>query len=563
MLTEIEVKNFAVIAATRLELGPGMTVLTGSTGAGKSIIVGALGLVLGNRADSTIVRDGADKCEISAHFEIDEALAEWLEEQDLGSEGECLVRRVISREGRSRAWINGHAVTLQTLRELGAGLVDIHGQHANQSLGSRATQRGLLDSFAQHHELLAGAEQTFHAWRGAAAQLLKLSDAQRDRSARLDLLQFQLEELRGLAPETGEAAQLHQEQQLLAHAGRVVEDVAKTVELLGGDDDHSAQATLSQASRLVTGLAELDTRLANVAALLGEADIQVSEALAELSDYGSALDLDPQRRDLVEQRLQLYQALSRKHLVDTDELPGRLLELEAEFEQLNHADAHLERLQAEVDQARKNYDDAANILHDSRKAAAVKLGRAVSAEMQELGMPGGQFVALVERQPDKPAAHGADLVEFLVSANPGQQPRPLGKVASGGELSRIGLAVELLAASHQSVQTMIFDEVDAGIGGAIAEIVGQKLRQLGAALQVLCVTHLPQVASQAHHHVLVSKLSDGEATRTQLVPLGEERRVDEIARMLGGTQITDATRRHAREMLSNLAPAIRADAIDI
>lgn len=550
MLATLAVRNYAVVAETALELGPGMTALSGETGAGKSIVVGALGLVLGDRADAGIVRDGADRAEISAHFDVDDEILAWLEQQSLGADGECLVRRVVSREGRSRAWINGHAVTLKTLAQLGAKLVDIHGQHAHQSLTRRATQRAILDGFAGNQNALEALAAAHERWQAAARELERLEQAAAERDTRLDLARFQLQELDALAPEPGEAARLVDEQRRLAHAGRLVEDAAAALATLTGDDDVSAQALVARAAALVRGLAEIDPALANTGALLADAEIQLSEAAAELADYGDDMELDPARRDWVEERLATMQALARKHRVDAGDLAARRDALAQEVEGLEHNDERRAALRATVENARAEYDQQARSLHRRRTTAARKLDRAISAEIEALGMSGGRFVTRVSADPNQPRAHGIDTVVFEVSANAGQEPRPLARVASGGELARISLAIEMLAARHAPTPTMVFDEVDAGVGGRVAEIVGQKLRALGERTQVLCVTHLPQVASQAHAHVLVAKHSDGRTTNTELRALDDAARTEEIARMLGGVEITRATRRHAEEMLA-------------
>lgn len=561
MLTSLAVKNFAVVAATDLDLERGMTVLSGETGAGKSIVVGALGLVLGARADAGIIRDGTESAEISAHFEAPDAVLGWLETQGLDAGGECLVRRVISREGRSRAWVNGSAVTLKTLSELGAMLVDIHGQHAHQSLTSRTVQREIVDSFADNVRVLNQIETAYEEWLGAARELEQLEEALAERDSRLDLARFQLQELDALAPEPGESAGLVLEHKRMAHAGRLAEDAAQALALLEDDDEQAAQARVARAAHLVAPMAQIDAQLANTARMLAEAEIQLSEAAAELGEYLSTIDLEPARRDFVEQRLATMQALARKHRVDPDDLASKRDELARELALLEDAGERREALQLRVTQTKSAYDKLAAALHRRRQKAAKKLDAAITAELHELGMDGGVFATQIRSDPAQARRHGTDTIEFRVSANAGQAPRALARVASGGELSRISLAIEVLAARHQPVPTMIFDEIDTGVGGGIAEIIGQKLRLLGATTQVLCVTHLPQVASQAHHHVLVAKTSDAQRTETSLERLGELERAEEIARMLGGVEITAATRRHAREMLARaetVAPATAA-----
>lgn len=557
MLTTLEVKNYAVVAATTLELEGGMTVLSGETGAGKSIIVGALGLALGDRADAGVVRDGTRQTEISASFNADAGVDEWLQQHGLDADGECLVRRVISREGRSRAWINGHAVTLQTLRELGGMLVDIHGQHAHQSLTQRSTQRSIVDSFAGNADVLTNLAQAYKDWRSATDGLDALELAESERDSRRDLLRFQLQELEALAPQAGEHEELIAQQKRLAHAGGLAEGVAAALGLLSDDDNPSVQPALAQATQRIAALVDIDQRLGNAAGLLDGALIQVGEAISELGDYADGLELDPQRRDQVEERLATMQALGRKHRVSADELADKLDALRRELQQLEHADEHRDQLLQRQAQARQRYDELAKSVSGRRRRAGKKLDRAISTLLQDLGMTGGQFVTRLETDPAQLQPYGTDTIDFLVSANTGQEPRSLARVASGGELSRISLAIEVLAARHRSVPTLVFDEVDTGVGGSIAEIIGQKLRLLGETAQVICVTHLPQVASQAHHHVRVTKHSDDEQTETRLALLGDKARAEEIARMLGGVEITSATRKHAREMLARGGARLR------
>ncbi|MBT8137996.1 MAG: DNA repair protein RecN [Gammaproteobacteria bacterium] len=551
MLSEIQVNNYAVIDSLELELDRGLTVLTGETGAGKSLLVGALGLVLGDRADAAVIRDGADKAEVSAAFAVDETVAQWLGEQELDADGECLVRRVVSRQGRSRAWINGHAVTLQTLRELATRLVDIHGQHMHQSLTRRPVQRGILDEAANNRRLLANVARAYADWRQAADDLEQLEQAQNDRESRLDLLRFHIDELDALGLADNEVEQLTEEQKRLAHAGRLVEGSSAALERLADDDDGaSVQQLLGEASRALAPLAEIDPALSGIVTLIGEAEIHASEAASGLADYCAALNLDPARRDWVEQRLTTVQSLSRKHRVTAAALSERAQELREEYARLEDAESHLEGLRERLNEAAADYDRLAAELAASRRKAAKPLDKAITAAIQDLGMPGGRFETVIQTDTATRGAYGSDVVEFHVSANPGQDPRPLARVASGGELSRISLAIEVMAADSETKPTMVFDEVDSGVGGGTAEIVGQQLRQVGQTAQVLCVTHLPQVASQAHNHVRVTKLSDGKTTHTTLTPLGEKERVEELARMLGGVEITDTTLDHAREMIA-------------
>jgi DNA repair protein RecN (Recombination protein N) len=551
MLTSVTVRDFAIIDRVSLELNAGLTVLTGETGAGKSILVDALGLVLGDRADASAVRHGAERAEITATLDLADLpeVATWLEEQALDADGECVLRRVVSREGRSRAWVNGAPVTLQTLRELGEQVVDIHGQHEHQSLTRPGVQRRILDERLDGPDLLEAVGSVYEEWKAAATQKQRLETAGRERDQRLDLLRYQLRELEALAPEAGEADTLAQEHARLANVGRLAEGAGGALELAYEGEGGAARDAIARAGELLAELADIDPVLEGPRRLLAEAEIQVSEAAADLRRYVTDLELDPERLDAVASRLESIKELSRKHQVPADELPGRMAALAAEVEDLEQAEVRLEQAGARLGRAEKAYRSAAAALGRERARAAAELSSQVSALMQQLGMPGGRFEAGVVHQDDDTfAPHGIDRVEFRVTANPGQPPGPLGKIASGGELARISLAIQVAAKTANPVPVMIFDEVDSGVGGSVAEIVGRRLRELGQRAQVLSVTHLPQVASQAHHHLRVAKLTDGESTRTRLNLLTEREKVEELARMLGGVEITRTTRAHAQEM---------------
>jgi DNA repair protein RecN (Recombination protein N) len=556
MLSSVSVRNFAIIDEVSLDLGPGRTVLTGETGAGKSILVDALGLVLGDRADATAVRHGADRAEITATFDLAglPAAAAWLADNELDADGECVLRRVIGAEGRSRAWINGAPATLQTLRELGEMLVDIHGQHEHQSLGRAAVQRELLDARLPQAALATVVRDAWQAWRGTTAERDRLREAARDREQRLDLLRYQFRELEAFAPEPGEAAGLETEYSQLANAGRLAEGAGGALELVYEGESGSAHGAVSRAAEMLETLLRLDPRLEAPQRLLAEAEIQLSEAAAELRHYLGDLEMDPARLDAVQERLEGLKTLAHKHQVESDALPARRAALEREIEELEQAEVRLGRADAAVAAAEQAYRQAAGALGKARSGAAEKFSQQVTALMQQLGMPGGRFLVAVEHDPDGACQpHGLDDIEFRVTANPGQPPAPVARVASGGELSRISLAIQVAAKTARPIPVMVFDEVDSGVGGGVAEIVGRRLAELGARAQVLCVTHLPQVASQAQHHLRVAKLTDGETTRTSLKALTEAEKVEELARMLGGVEITGTTRAHAREMRKRAA----------
>lgn len=555
MLTWLRISNFAIIDELELELGPGLTVLTGETGAGKSILVDALGLALGDRADAGVVRHGTRRAEISVGFNVEPlpGVREWLTGQMLDEGDECHVRRVIAAEGRSRAYVNGQQVPLATLRELGERLVDIHGQHEHQSLMRGATQRHLLDHHGGLLELAGRTAEAFRAWQAAREALAEATDAQANRADREALLRHQIAELDAHAPTPEALAELEAEHGRLRHSGRLAEGTAEALALLYEGED-TAQARIALALRRLDTLTELDPSLAEPHARLEEAEIQLREAADALRRYGDGLDMDPQRAADVEEQLATIRTLARKHRTEASELHELLERLQYELEALGDAGSRLEGLEAEVAETRAAFEKLATDLHRKRVHAAKRFGKAVTDAMQTLGMAGGRFeVSIDTLAPDDARAHGLDQVAFMVSANPGQPLQPLARVASGGELSRISLAIQVIAAGASEIPCMVFDEVDSGVGGGVAEIVGRRLRALAGSRQVLCVTHLPQVACQGHAHLRVSKQTDGKRTRTVMATLDENAKVEELARMLGGVEITDRTRAHAAEMRSQAA----------
>ncbi len=553
MLTDLRIRDFAIVDRIAVAFESGMTVLTGETGAGKSILVDALGLVLGERGSAQMVRSGAKRAEFSAEFDITAMpqVAEWLDEQSLDADGDCLLRRVINADGRSRAFINGNAVPVQQLKVLGEFLVDIHGQHFHQSLGRRNVQRNLLDFFGG---LQKDREQTavaYEQWHELAQRFRKLTGDEADRAARIDLLTFQYDELSALAISADEIAELRVERQKLANSGRLADGVAQALQALSDDDERNASHLVADAARAVGTLTEFDAALSPVSELLESAGIQIGEAADELRRYAADIDMDPGRQNEVEERLDAVRSLARKHRVEPAELPELTQRLAAELEELTNAGERSRELEQQLDAARESFLALASNLSARRKAAAKKLAAAVSDAMHGLGMPGGTFeIELRRRDEDEARSHGLDDITFMISANPGQPLMPLSRVASGGELSRMSLAIQVIASDGSSIPTMVFDEVDSGVGGGVAEMVGRRLAELGETRQVLCVTHLPQVASLAAQHFRIAKVTDGKATRTQVDPLDDSERIDELARMLGGVKITRKTREHAAEMLS-------------
>jgi DNA repair protein RecN (Recombination protein N) len=551
VLTHIHIRDFAIVEALDLELGPGMTVLTGETGAGKSILVDALALALGDRADSASIRHGAQRAEVAVSFEVNgiAAARAWLEEQALDAGPECLMRRVIEA-GRSRGFINGRPVPLQSMKELGERLVDIHGQHEHQSLMRRDAQRALLDDYAGHATLLGELQASYRRWKTLRAERDELQQAAEGRQARLELLRYQVQELQALGLEAGEIEALHEEHGRLANAERLLGGAQAVLARLTEAEEVNADHLITRGLGELEALRDIDARLAEACELLDAALIQVREASDSLRHYAERVELDPQRLAWVERRIDTLHELARKHRIAPEELPELLPRLEEELAALEFADTRGSGVDEELAAALQAYRDWARQLSEGRSDAARRLAAGVTAAMQTLGMPGGCFeVALHPSDTDLPSPTGAERVELLVSANPGHPLRPLAKVASGGELSRISLAIQVIAAHTQQVPTLIFDEVDVGIGGGVAETVGKQLRSLGERGQVLCVTHLPQVAAQAHHHLQVRKHTRPGATETGIRGLSDAERVEEIARMLGGIEITEQTVAHAREMV--------------
>lgn len=559
MLVHLSLKHFAVVSQAELTFGPGLTVISGETGAGKSLLVDAMGLLSGLRADSGVVRHGAQRAELVGEFALDDvpSAAEWLQGNELDEPSDsaatgCLIRRVIRADGGSRAWINGRPVTLGQLSELTTLLVEIHGQHEHQALLSRPSQLALLDAYAG-----TGVERReVAAATGRWVDLLRERDelsAQGDLSERIDWLEHQHNELdrETLDPESIEQLLLDHRRQ--AHASDLIEASDTAFEQLGGEDGSSVTHNLQQVRSELQRVAGHEPRLTEVDAMLDAAAIQLDEAIALLERIRGDLDVDPSTFEAVEQRLGRLHELARKHRVSPEELFARREALSLELEQLQGAGARLETLDAEIDTARAHWRKAADLLGAKRRSAALTLADATTKLIAELGMGGGVFEIAIEAVAgDKPDPQGGERVEFLVAANPGQPPRALRKVASGGELSRISLAIEVAALGLDAVPTMVFDEVDSGIGGAVADIVGQKLRALAASRQVLCVTHLPQVAAQGHAHYRVSKAAADGVTQSQVTLLDTTQRQEELARMLGGVELTQEARAAARRLLSDV-----------
>jgi DNA repair protein RecN (Recombination protein N) len=556
MLTHLDLKDLVLVDRAELELKAGMTALTGETGAGKSIIVDALLLVAGGRAAGDIVRQGAERAEVTASFaDLPGAALQWLEAQAIEFEGDLVLRRVINADGRTRAYVNGQVVPLQSLRELAESLIEIHGQQEFLRLMNRSAQRELLDERLAEQAPRLAVAQAFERLRACRREFETLQAAAQNRDARLELLRFQVQELKSEVTTVEAIEELFADQKRIAGKGRLGSAARLALTAAYESDGDSAHDLLARAQTALRGVAEGDAELAAAAKLLAEAAIITQEAARGLEAFLETLDIDPARQDEIERHAAALESLARRHRVPVLELPAQFAQLEAELDALERATSSLVALSGQLEALTKDYTQAAAKLHAARATAAAKLGSEVSKLMQSLGMNGGKFSVAVNASSAEPSATGSDEVEFLVSANPGQAPKSLARVASGGELSRISLAIQVAAAGSAAALCMVFDEVDAGIGGGVAEIVGRQLRALGGHNQVLCVTHLAQVASQAHRQFRVTKLSDGKITRTALKDLSEPERVDEIARMLGGVDITEQARAHARDMLSRGAPA--------
>ncbi len=562
MLNHITIKNLAVVDSLDLELSSGLTVLTGETGAGKSILIDALGLVLGDRAEASAIRHGAERADIIAEFELqDPVIEKWLLDNDLDSDGECLIRRTINAKGRSRGFINGQPIPLQILRELGEQLVNIHGQNTHQALLKTDEQRLLLDNFSGTTALRKELNQCYQQWKKKSAEYQQLKQDTTERDAKLELLRFQVQELDKFELQENELTKLEDEHKKLSNANRLIETSQKIYFQLAQDEQNSINHLLNHCLVELQDLSELDNNLSPISELLSNALIQVDEASSELRHYLDSLELDPEHLKWLDERISSIYDLARKHRVETHELFAHIDTLKKELEHLKNADVHLGSLHEAVTATQKQYFKLAKKLSSSRKKAASLLAEQVMKHIQELGMAQCLFeIRTLPLDSKQPQLHGMETIEFYVTTNPGQPLRPLSKVVSGGELSRISLAIQVVTAEFSHIPTLIFDEVDVGIGGGIAEMVGQKLRLLGtksslAESQILCVTHQAQVASQAHQHLNVYKQSDAKKTSTKINQLNEEQRVEELSRMMGGVIITEQTRSHAREMRKQVTEA--------
>ncbi|BBN60122.1 DNA repair protein RecN [Hydrogenovibrio marinus] len=549
MLQTLTIQNLALIEKLSLDFHSGFTTLTGETGAGKSILLDALGLALGERADSGLVRHGTPRADITADFEVQglPQVQAWLADNEFDDEGNCLLRRTLTSEGRSKAYINGLPASISQLKGLSDLLIDIHGQHEHQSLLHSNKQLELLDAYANHPKLLEGTQQTYQQWQSLKKRYKTLHEQQSDRQSQLDLLNFQLKEFDKVMPVADEYDALAEEQNGLAHASEIKQAVYNAYELIEGEEGVTEK--LSSAIHALESVAEYSPTLEKITEQLNSLLIDAQEAANDIQAQDHHIDLDPARLQAVDERLSELFGLAKRYTLEPQELVDKHQQIREALAELEDSDASLESLKAEIEQAEAAYQKAADALTKSRGTSGKQLGDTVTDAMKTLGMENGQFK--IEITPsDKPSATGSDTVNFLVTANKGQPLQPLAKVASGGELSRISLAIQVASAEVASLPTLIFDEVDVGIGGGIAEVVGQKMQQLGKHRQILSITHLAQVAAYGNQHLNIAKSTDGEQTTTQVTELGEAERIEELARMLGGMTITENTRNHAKEMLA-------------
>ena len=557
MLVHLSVKNFAVVKQIDVSFEKGLTAVTGETGAGKSIAIDALSLCLGERADANAVRNEASKAEIIAHFSLVEIplAASWLAEHELtqdDDEAACFIRRVVSKEGRSKAFINGTPVSLQQLKDLGQYLLAIHGQNTHLQLLKEDYQRRTLDTVAKHPKLLSDVKTTFGNWKTLTSELQRLKGEAQQRADRHQLLSYQVAELDEFAIAQGEFEELEAEHKRLSHGQTLLEQAQTSFYNLYDNDEFNAASVVKQSTDRLSELQEHDENLAPIVSMLSEAAIQIEEAAHELRSYCEQLEIDPLRLQHVEQRYSQAMDLARKHGVQPESLHLHHQELADEFASLNADESKLETLEDDVASALNDYREASEKLSKSRIKAANVLSQQIETEVRKMNLPHAQVkVTVAFNEQLQPQSLGQDTISILVSTNPGQTPDKLDKVVSGGELSRIGLAVQVITKSESATPTMIFDEVDTGISGPTASVVGQLLRELGQDNQVICVTHLPQVAARAHNQLFVTKQTDGKRTETQMLALTEQARVNELARLLAGDEITHSAIANAKELLKS------------
>ena len=554
MLTQLTINNFAIVRQLEIELAKGMSVITGETGAGKSIAIDALGLCLGQRIETSMVREGQERAEICATFFIEPTnpAYQWLQEQELqdpDNPSDCILRRVINADGRSKAFINSTPVSASQLKEIGQYLIHINGQHASQLLLKNDYQLQLVDTFAHHHDLLAQMREDYRAWKNLQTQVKTFQQKVAENEAKKQLLQYQVEELDEFALRPNEYLELEEDQRRLSNSEQLTQLSQSALQLLSENETVSIDSMLYRATQYIDELSELDPRYASVQTMLNDALIQVQEATSEVQHLASHIEQDPMLLQEIEQRLGQALQLARKHNVKPEELVDWHQKLKAELTALLDFSESEERLILEEKAAFEKMQRTAKQLHESRCQAAEKLAQQVTDSIKGLAMENAEFFIEVNSDLTKVAANGADNIVFALRSNLGQQAQPLAKVASGGELSRISLAIQVLTSDQSAIPTLIFDEVDVGISGKTASVVGKLLRQLGDKCQVLCVTHLPQVACHGHHQFNVEKFTVDDKTETKMTALSQEERVPALARLLGGSEITELALANAQEML--------------
>ena len=554
MLTQLTINNFAIVRQLEIELAKGMSVITGETGAGKSIAIDALGLCLGQRIETSMVREGQERAEICATFFIEPTnpAYQWLQEQELqdpDNPSDCILRRVINADGRSKAFINSTPVSASQLKEIGQYLIHINGQHASQLLLKNDYQLQLVDTFAHHNDLLAQMREDYRAWKNLQTQVKNFQQKVSENEAKKQLLQYQVEELDEFALRPNEYLELEEDQRRLSNSEQLTQLSQSALQLLSENETVSIDSMLYRATQYIDELSELDPRYVSVQTMLNDALIQVQEATSEVQHLASHIEQDPMLLQEIEQRLGQALQLARKHNVKPEELVEWHQKLKAELTALLDFSESEERLILEEKAAFEKMQHTAKQLHESRSQAAEKLAQQVTHSIKGLAMENAEFFIEVNSDLTKVAVNGADNIVFTLRSNLGQQTQPLAKVASGGELSRIALAIQVLTSDQSAIPTLIFDEVDVGISGKTASVVGKLLRQLGNKCQVLCVTHLPQVACHGHHQFNVEKFTVDDKTETKMTALSQEERVPALARLLGGSEITDLALANAQEML--------------
>lgn len=558
-LTELTIRNFAIIKQLELEVDDGLTIVTGETGAGKSIVLDALNLLLGSRAESDMIRHGEEQCEITALFSIGglRNVQNWLRERDLNGaaddQNHCLIRRVVRNNKPTKCYINDQPTTLASLKELGYLLVDLHGQHEHQSLMRLPEQRKIIDQFAGHDVQLKTMAKLASTANRLERELSAVSQNQTDTADRMELLSFQLNELNEADISEGEFEELDQEHSRLSNSQSLIDGIQSTIDALFHNETNNVSSDLGRSVNQISELVTFDSNLASANELLNSALAQVEEAQSGLESALHKVDQDPERLNEVEQRRDTLINLARKHRCAENALAQRHQALQEEYDRLASVQARPEKLQKELALFKKQYQEVANVVSEKRQEVAAQLSKMITEQMQDLGMKGGELSIQVEQQITDEivtSEHGVDRIEFMVSTNYGMPLKSLLKTASGGEMSRISLAIQVITSEKSDTPTLVFDEVDVGVGGKVAQIVGARLRNLGKNAQVICITHLPQVASQGNQHIFIDKVSTDTETYSTLIKLNHEMRTNEIARMLGGEVITDRTRAHAQEMLS-------------